>query len=111
MLSKDKKLDRKDHLIVLKSGKKIYKNHFFIQYLENDLEITKCTVSVSKKLARKAVQRNNIKRKIFNLIKKTYPQFRPGYTLVIIPQKPILEIVIDDVEKELLTIIKPFLFE
>lgn len=109
MLAKEKKLRSYEHIYVIKKGKRNNQELFTLVYKENGLDTTRCSLTVSKKVAKKAVIRNKIKRKVFNFLNKTYPQFRLGFDTVIIIQKNFLDKNFQEIEKELITLMNPIL--
>jgi ribonuclease P protein component len=109
MLAKEKKLRSYEHVYVIKKGKRNHHELFTLVYKENGLDTTRCSLTVSKKVAKKAVMRNRIKRKLFSFLHKTYPQFRLGFDTVIIIQKNFLEMDFQKIEEELMEVFKPIL--
>ncbi len=109
MLAKEKKLRSYEHVYVIKKGKRNHHELFTLVYKENGLETTRCSLTISKKVARKAVVRNKIKRKLFNFLHKTYPQFRLGFDVVIIIQKNFLDKNFQEIESELIGLMSPIL--
>ncbi|GEM_PF-2599090 len=95
MLSKSKKLNAREHLQVLKKGKRFHREQLALIYKETGGDVTRCAVGISKKVYRKAIDRNKIRRKLFEFLHKTYPQFRLGFDFVLLVQH---KINIDDRE-------------
>ena len=81
MLSKNKRISRK--LFKENISKKRYFNskHFSIQV--TPLNTARFAVSVSKKISKKAVARNKIRRRVYAMIKKLIPKIEPGLYLII----------------------------
>ncbi len=68
MLKKEQKLNRAEFANLLKKGKHIHCESAIIVYLNESN--TKCGVTVSKKVAKKAVDRNLLRRRIYEIIQK-----------------------------------------
>jgi ribonuclease P protein component len=65
MLSKNQRLKTKDVKLISQKGQKIETSYFNIKYLVNsDHKTSKFAVNVSKKIHKRAVVRNKIKRRI-----------------------------------------------
>lgn len=83
----------------LKSAKKIdavfregrgFKGSFlFIKLTKNHLNVSRFAFLVGRKVAQKATQRNQMKRRLRDIIKKEMPCIKKGVDLVVIPQKSI----------------------
>jgi len=95
MLPQKNRLNRKDFLLVKKNGKKIFLSDFLVYYLSSDQQ--KVSVVVSKKIAKKATQRNKLRREIYDYFKK--PRVNPTRNLIIYPQKH--EISLSDLDQVL----------
>ncbi len=86
MIKKKYKLKRKEFEIVFKKGKRWNDDLFYYVFLESDEE--KFSVVISKKKIKKAVERNKIKRIIFDKIKDRKKFFK-NLNLIIFLKKPI----------------------
>jgi ribonuclease P protein component len=75
---------RKDFARVYKFGKGIKGNFLFIKKAENNLNVSRFGIVVSKNLAKKATLRNKIKRRIREIIRANLPQLKEGFDVVII---------------------------
>lgn len=86
MLPKNIRLDSKQIPRIAKTGKKIYGDLIFISFIEkSDLNSSKFAISISKKVDKKAVVRNKIKRKLREAIRFLEKEkfFKKGEFLVI----------------------------
>lgn len=70
MLSKSNRLQRSDYDLIFKKGRRLRGQSFslVILFAENKTEPTKIGVVVTKKVCKKAVDRNKLKRQIKNTI-------------------------------------------
>ncbi|MFA5742426.1 MAG: ribonuclease P protein component [Candidatus Paceibacterota bacterium] len=85
MLPKENRLVKKrDFEKVLKQGKGFKQKTLFLKTVENNLPQSRFGIIVSKKTAKKAVDRNKIKRQIREIIWKNINKIKKGYDLVFI---------------------------
>jgi ribonuclease P protein component len=70
MIAKTNRLSRKDFLICAKSTNLLFSPLFSLRYKVNNLEFGRWSVVVSKKLSKKATDRNKIKRRIYEVLAK-----------------------------------------
>lgn len=90
MLKKTERIPRKTFNEVFTRSKVVSRGSFFVVKMVPNL-IFQCSVVVSKKVAKKATERNYIKRVLYTLIsqyKKQNPSFLGTY-IVIFQKKPI----------------------
>jgi len=80
---------KKDFEKVYKKGKGFKQDFLFLKAIENDLEDTRVGIVVSTKVAKKAVERNLIKRRLREIIRKRLEEIKPGLDIVIITLKGI----------------------
>ncbi len=98
---------QKDFENVFKNGNVIYHPLITIKYIFNQLDYPRIAVVISKKISKKAVQRNILKRRIKEIIRSIIKELK-NIDIVLIPKKEILEknfsqlkeIIIDLIEKE-----------
>ncbi|MDD4624810.1 MAG: ribonuclease P protein component [Candidatus Paceibacterota bacterium] len=83
MLPKENRLTKKkDFEKVLKKGKGFKQKTLFLKAVENGLPWSRFGIIVSKKTAKRAVDRNKIKRQIREIIWRNIDRARKGYDLV-----------------------------
>ncbi|MBU3925125.1 MAG: ribonuclease P protein component [Patescibacteria group bacterium] len=90
MLSKNYRLRLKnDFDRLFKEGK--FAGHAFLTlgFAKNNLNNSRFAVIVAKKVSKKAVKRNSIKRKIVEIIRLDLQQIKPGFDLVFIAKPEI----------------------
>ncbi len=81
---------RRDFERILKEGKLLYSEILTIKFLENNLNLIRFGFVVSKKISKKAVTRNKIKRKLREQIRLRLIKFKKGFDLIIIAKKNII---------------------
>ncbi len=92
MLSKENRLkNKKDFDKIFKKGKGFKQDFLFIKIFKNDLDASRFGFIVSKKISKKAVARNKIKRKMRESVRLKIEKISPGYDLVFLPDINIKE--------------------
>jgi len=76
-----------------------------LAFLRNDLEHSRFGYVVNRRLG-KAVQRNQMKRRMREATRLRVPMIKPGFDLVMIARKPITEANYGDVEKTVIGLLK-----
>lgn len=88
MLPKENRLTKKkafDQL--LKKGQAYFSQTLILKIIKNNLYISRFGFIISKKIAKKAVIRNKLKRRLREIIRKDISQLKGGYDIVIIAKK------------------------
>ena len=93
--------DRKDFRAVYEQGIRRYSPHLILRALltvkseqsstNEDLAATAFGISIGKKVSKKAVVRNRIKRQIKSAIREMLPSIAPGWKIVIIVKSQAVE--------------------
>ncbi len=90
MLPKKHRLKKKKEFErVFKEGKAAKKDFLFIKFIKNDLDATRFGFVVSKKISKKAVVRNKVKRRLREAAREMLSDIKPGYDVVVVAQKGI----------------------
>ena len=85
MLSRLNRLTRnKDFQRIYDQGQTYRSPYLTIKVLKNELLINRFGIVVNKKISKKAVTRNKIKRRIRHLFSKELFQLKPGYDIMVI---------------------------
>lgn len=88
MLPKAHRLTKqKDFDYILKNGKPLFSQSFIIKIVKNNLTINRCGFIISKKISKKAVIRNKLKRQLREIIRQQLNFLKTGYDLIIIVKK------------------------
>ncbi len=85
MLKRDERLDKKLFSLTFDQGKRINKNYFSVIFLSQPK--FKSVVVVGKKIEKKAVKRNQWRRKTYNLIREVRDSFdlkKTGYFIFLL---------------------------
>jgi len=92
MLSKENRLKKKkDFGKVLKLGKGFKQKALLLKTAKNDLPQTRFGFIVSKRTAKKATDRNKIKRQMREIVRKNIGNIKKGYDVVVIAWPDIKE--------------------
>lgn len=101
MLPKNKRANKTEVKNIIKNGKKIYSPIFSFCYLEDKLE--KTAFIVSKKVASKATERNELRRIGYNYMNKIT---KITFSKVFIFKKSLKNTSKEDIEKEIVFLLK-----
>ena len=104
MLAKNNRLKKtKEIERVVKEGRKIVSRNFLVYFLsENTYSYPRFAFSVSKKVAKKAVLRNKIKRWLREITRKEIiPTLKINADFLVVAKKEIIEANYQIIEKEL----------
>ncbi|MCD4704975.1 ribonuclease P protein component [bacterium] len=97
---------RKDFDQILKSKNKFYSQNLVLKFSKNDLDLSRFSVVVSKKISKKAVDRNLIRRRVYEIIRLNMDKIKKGWDLIIFSKKAVLNLDYSEIEKELFYILK-----
>ena len=108
MLPKKFRLRRKEDVeAVFKGGESIIAPELILRFRPNTLETSRVAILVGKKLAKKAVQRNRLKRRIGELARIHFAQIPTGFDLLIVVREiKLLETEFAEIEKIFLALLQ-----
>ena len=108
MLKKINRISNRKEFLEVKEKGKLWSCPLFgsICLNKEDKEI-KFGFIISKKISKRAVDRNKIKRRICEVLSKKLDKFKLGTRIVFLTKKSLLEAKIEEVEKEISKLIKP----
>lgn len=92
---------RKEFLEIKKSGVMNYSPIFGWLNLEKDDDLKKFGFVISKKISKRAVDRNKIKRRLTESIRKNLDAFKKGTRIVFLIKREILNKNIKEIEEEI----------
>lgn len=92
---------------ILKKGNLVNNEYLLARWNKNSLERNRFNVLVSSKLYKKAVDRNRLRRQMYEVIRHNQNKFRTAhhFDMVIIPKKAIIGIPYKIMEKNFLILI------
>lgn len=92
---------RKEFLEIKNKGVMNYSPIFGWLSLKNDNDQKKFGFVISKKISKKAVERNKIKRRLAEMVRKYLDDFSKGTRIVFLAKKEILNKNIKEIEEEI----------
>jgi len=105
MLKKENRLTKKnDFERVYKKGRGLKADSLFLKILENDKNIARIGIVVSKKVSKKAVERNKIKRRIREITRKM--DLKSGFDIIIVTYPNIKEKDFNQIKDEIIYLFK-----
>lgn len=105
MLPKENRLKKKKEFeIVFKDGKTLKGNNIIIKYLGNGLDYAKIGFIVSKKVSKKAVERNKIRRRLREATRNV--NLKKGLNIIIIALSKIKDVSYIEIEADIKNILK-----
>jgi len=92
MLPKDNRLKKKmDFTRIYRKGRSYSTLYLWIKVLPNHLDHNRIGFVVSRKVSKKAVTRNQIKRRLRFLMRSYLPLISPGYDIVLTGRREIIK--------------------
>lgn len=105
MLAKKNRNPRSQIDSILRQGRKVSSPYFFlICKTSNSLNNPQISVTVSKKTAPKAVDRNKLRRQIYNSVRFFIKKIKPSTAMVFIVKKEAKELSFQSLSDEILSI-------
>jgi len=102
MLPREKKVNRKEFPTQKKKGVVYHSPYFLLVVVKNNKETpTKFSFVVSVKISKKATERNKLKRRGYNIIKKIYNDIQSGFVCVFFLKKNIATLSYPQFEEHL----------
>ncbi len=101
MLPKKHRINKKTFEEILKKGKNFSSDCLYIKMLPIPEKHSIFAFVVSSKVARKAVDRNKIKRRARHIIKKMLPKIEKGLGVIIFLKKGAEKMTFSELEKEI----------
>jgi ribonuclease P protein component len=106
MIPKTSRISREDFEKVMKKGGFLNSSFFTFRFLENPLKSTHFSVVVSKKIAKTAVSRNKIRRRVYSIIKKHTKELKKPYFITFFAKKGVETAKFNEVEQDILKILE-----
>ena len=98
--------DNKDFQTVYRRGRYNATALFSVNVLPNRFGFTKIGIVANKKVAKKAVDRNAVKRQVREIVRELLPQLKKGQSVVVTVRQPALAADYKTMGKELVTSFK-----
>ncbi|MDD5639820.1 MAG: ribonuclease P protein component [Candidatus Pacebacteria bacterium] len=97
---------KKDFENIFAGGKTIKTRYFFLKTIETSSQDSRIGFIVSKKVSKKAVERNRIKRLFREAVRLDIDRIKSGYDLVFIILNSAKEIDLTEIKKEIIFILE-----
>jgi ribonuclease P protein component len=105
-LNKKNRLKKeRDFENVFKKGKAVKGGFLFIKYIKNDLDLLRFGFVVSTKVAKKAVERNRVKRILSEIVRGVIKDLH-GYDIIVFATHRIVEASKDDIERDMMGVLR-----
>lgn len=106
MLKKINRINSRKDFLEIKSKGQLYSGPFFGGLcLKTNDERVRFGFIVSKKISKRAVDRNKIKRRMSEVLKVNLEKFSPGTKIIFLAKKSLLEAKREEIEKEVIKIL------
>jgi ribonuclease P protein component len=107
LYSQNRLAKRADIERVFKKGRSFFVGNLGIRLAKNDLKVSRFTVVTSTKVSKKAVDRNKLKRRMREIIRKEIlPNVQYGFDGVISTKKPLLDLSFSDLRELVIKLFK-----
>ncbi len=95
-----------DFKIVAKKGRPFYSSCLTIKTFKNNYEASRFGIVISAKASKKAVTRNQLKRRLSEIIRTNLDKLNKGFDVMILVKKELTEKSFKEIEAELLNLFK-----
>jgi ribonuclease P protein component len=96
----------KDFQTIYRRGRHLSSAFFNLNYLGNNLDRARIGVVVNKRVAKKATERNLLKRQLREILRNNYSQIQSGLDLVISTKGPSVKLGFDKLKEELMILLE-----
>jgi ribonuclease P protein component len=106
MIAKDFRLKRNQINYLLNKGDSLSSKLFIARYVENNKDFSGFCVIISRKLSGKAVERNRLRRQIYEAIRTSglTEKSTNNVDIALIPKKPILKKSFSEIKEDLINL-------
>jgi ribonuclease P protein component len=92
---------KKDFDAILKSRNKFYSYDFVLKYSKNTLSHSRFAIVISKKVSKRAVDRNTIKRRVSEIIRLNMSSIKNGFDIMIFAKSGAVQIDYQKINQEI----------
>lgn len=98
---------RSDIEAVHKRGRSFFVGSLGIRFAKNSLKVSRFAIIVSLKVSKRATERNRLKRRLREIIRRdVLPSVRPGFDGIVLTKKPLLELGFDELRAVTISLFK-----
>lgn len=105
MLSKEHRLTHRESDLLLQTGTSRSSRLFSVK-VRDGFDRTKCAVAVSKKVAKKAVERNRIRRRVYAAIREIFDSLPQGSHFLFFARSGVKTASFEEIKNEIVSLIK-----
>ena len=106
MLKKQNRLrGEKDFEKIIKKGERFWDIFLFLKVIKNNLRIVRVGLVISRKVSKKAVVRNKIKRQMRAILRSFLSTLKGGGSLIFIAKKSLLDSNYHELERDIRTLL------
>ncbi|MDD3284886.1 MAG: ribonuclease P protein component [Patescibacteria group bacterium] len=91
---------------VFNSQNKFYSNNFVLRFYKTKNLNNRFSIVVSKKISKKAVVRNKIRRRVYEILRFNLEKMKISYDIIFLVKKGVVDMEYFDIEKEIFYILK-----
>ena len=103
MLNKRNRISNRRLIQLLFNKGKLYKNNYFVlKYLPAQNSESQFAVAISKKIIKKAVSRNRLKRQIMEAIRLNLNLLRDNFVILVITRPPIVNLKYTELQENII---------
>jgi ribonuclease P protein component len=102
MLTKTQRLSKQQVQYLLKKGNYFSNSYLGIKFLTNKVQINRFSVIISKKTLASAVDRNKIRRQLYEIIRQNPLDLPNQFDCLIMVKPPLIQLPSDQIQKILL---------
>jgi ribonuclease P protein component len=106
MLTRKERLTKKEFQQAYKNSKTFYSNNFILKSSTNNKQMNSYGVMISKKVSKKSVIRNKLKRQILEIIRLNKQCINNGYSCIFVVKESAINLSYQAIEKEIIYLLK-----
>ncbi len=106
MLPKKQRLTKKNLAYLFRKGKTVGNTHLNIRFMKNTRLFSRFSITVSTKISKKAVERNLIRRRVYEIIRLNLGTLPQKYDIALITKPSILKLNFANLKKTTLHLLK-----
>lgn len=97
---------RADFDKIFRSPNKFYSNNLVLKFYKTENLNNRFAIVVSKKISKKAVERNKIRRRIYEVLRLNLDKIKTPYDIVFLVKKGVISLEYCEIESEIMYILK-----
>lgn len=106
MLSKEARIKKKKDFENVSAGQQTSGRFLVLKFINNQLDVTRVGFVVSKKISKKAINRNKAKRRMRDICRNEIQKIKKGVDIVLFAKKNIIDAEFIDIDKDIKQLLK-----